>query len=198
MRKGKNKLVEEQWRVYLLHREFVRRNPEYGEQYRECRSKWGEFNKEFPLWMWLYVDWGLAKDEALPDPDVYPDLDKVVRKATLLDDFPKVPYAGNAMFAKALNVFPVQEGKGPESFEQLKGMLFLTYFQEQASRFPKIYVLDMRWPKVRLMNEFEQWLDWMLYEQSLVGLRQKPNEKRLRLSEYLKYLKVYDLRKKRN
>ena len=37
----------------------------------------------------------------------------------------------------------------------------------------------------------------MLYERSLAGLKQKPNEKRLRPREYLMYLKVYDLRKKK-
>jgi hypothetical protein len=73
-------------------------------------------------------------------------------------------------------------------------MLMLSYFPERVPKEWRLMAFDMRWSKRDLLSAFEGWVDRAIAERAADGLKQERPQQRLRLREYVDYLKVYDLR----
>jgi hypothetical protein len=79
-------------------------------------------------------------------------------------------------------------------YSKLAGMLILTYFPEEKPERHSYTVFNLRWTKRDLRESFESWLDATLRERAQSGLKQQLPKRRVRLDDYVNYLKAYDLR----
>src|SRR5713101_7469775 len=72
-----SKLASARLRLYRLHCECVRRNPQYKEQYEKLKEPPG--GMELQGWM-LASAWGILHGDELPDPTVRPPLEDALQK----------------------------------------------------------------------------------------------------------------------
>ncbi len=194
-KKGKARIGRERLNLYRVHYECVRRNPEYAEAYQELKSirRGSAFRRGA-----LGLDWGILPKDPLPDPHERPPLDealsRVIPKVQGLDLLP----GGFWIFPEqqeAMQLFGIRLTDMKLDPEAMAGMLVLAYFPEQAPQRYTVTAFDIRWSKKDIREGFETWLSSTLKERAAAGLKQERPGKRLRLSEYRKYLKAYDLRR---
>jgi hypothetical protein len=195
-KQSRRKLASKQLHLYRLHCECVRRNTEYKEQYKNLKEHQGR--SELQGWM-LASAWGILHGDELPDPNARPSLEDALQKplapgigsppspADLVED-PQV--------RKAMEAFGFKLTDMKLDYSKLAGMLILAYFPEEKPERHSYTVFNLRWTKRDLRESFESWLDATLRERAQSGLKQQLPKRRVRLDDYVNYLKAYDLRMK--
>src|SRR5262249_45441051 len=78
--------------------------------------------------------------------------------------------------------------------QALSGLVALVYFPEHSPAQHAVSVFDTRSSKKELVGEFEDWVSWIIEERARHGLKQARPASRLRKSECMQYLEVFDLR----
>lgn len=194
-RGGKGKEGRLRWhQLILLHRECVRRNPDYAKDYRR-------FQKTTPadcqIWaLALEEQWGLWTCGELPDPQDWPNLQKLIHTPPSAKALHRYEEFDDPLEARVedqlMQVLPLSfKGK---TLESLKGFAVFLYFPEEPGSALRYAALDMR----RSHKELQGFLEDLLHEVSASRkkhqLKPIPPPKRLRVEEMFEYLRAYDLR----
>ncbi len=193
-KQSRSTLASKQLQLYRLHCECVRRNSSYKEQYEKLNEhRWG---MESAMWM-LASEWGILHGDELPDPTVRPPLEDALKKP-LAPGLGSPPSPGDLaedpQVRKAMEAFLFKLTDIKLDYSKLAGMLILTYFPEEKPEHHAYTVFNLRWTKRDLRESFESWLDATLRERAQSGLKQQLPKRRVRLADYVNYLKAYDLR----
>ncbi|MGH7229247.1 MAG: transcriptional regulator domain-containing protein [Nitrospiraceae bacterium] len=191
--------------LYCLHRECVRRNPDYMKTYRdfdtEKEPKVRE-DKEHGL----RFRWRLSFSDPLPHPDEHPDLSHLkngllaadCQNLTPMTDVDSLENAAAAFLTKHL-LYPNRMLLETVANE-LKGFLCFLYFPEERDHnFPaswSLTTLDMRRTKNEITQFCNAWLEDKLAKRKEYDLKQQQPRMRLRVDEGFDYLRAYDLRRK--
>jgi len=191
-RTGKERRRRDEVKLYRIHYECVRRNPDYQESYAKLAEHPGELAPAL-----LGADWGIRRGDQLPDPRERPNLDQ-----SLSADIPEwevsprfpvtFPRDHRLEIAMQTASFGLTDAKVERT--SMAGTLILGYIPDEDPQHPRVMALDMRWSKKDLMEAFEFWVDWMLADRAVAGLNQVRPKKRLRLNVYEDYLESYDLK----
>lgn len=194
-----SKKDEQTWarKLYLFHRECVRRNPQYGREYK----RWVESGKPMAsLIEGLQGKWKVYEFDP-PNPEDISDLDEVLRKG----EFPKSVWKilgtpeNELMAYGTIKICFKREDFSESQMRNLKGHLFLLYFPEEKefNWNNTVGVVDMRRPKDEIKTSISEKISSWLTERREAGLKQEKAKERIRLSEAFQYLKAFDLRKKK-
>lgn len=190
--------------LYYLHRECVRRNPDYMKSYRdldtETETKVRE-DKEHGL----RFRWRLSFSEPLPHPDEQPDLGHV-RNGILPPDWQNLPPLTDVdSLEHNAATFLTQRLLNPNQMllntvaHELKGFLFFLYFPDEQDRnFPALWsltTLDMRRTKKEITQFCNAWFEAKFVRRKEYGLKQGQSRMRVRVAEGFDYLRAYDLRR---
>lgn len=194
-----SKKDEQAWarKLYLFHRECVRRNRQYGREYKQ----WVESGKSMvSLFDGLQGKWKVNELDP-PNPEDISDLDEVLRKG----EFPKslweiwgIPENELKAYGAIDHCFK-HEDFSESQMRNLKGHLFLLYFPEEKefNWNNTVGIIDMRRPKDEIKTSISEKISSWLTERTEAGLKQKKAKERIRLSEAFQYLKAFDLRKQK-
>lgn len=182
--------------LYLFHRECVRRNSEYQQDYR---SWVGAGKPVLPMFGMIQEKWSLWEME-LPDPGEKPDWDEVLRKLEFprgrwdVINLPKHELMAYGTFENCFNCNQFSE----KQRSNLKGHLFLVYFPEEKkfNWSETVAVFDINRPKDEIKASIIKKIDDWMMGRKVAGLTQKSVENKIHLEEALQYLKAYDLREK--
>lgn len=192
----KKQIIENNEKVYLLHREFVRRNAEYAEQYQKLKKigKLGEFNADTHP---VFHDWGLIYEDTLPDPE---NLNKInyidkVKLPFVVSELPSDDYdicmPGRESRNFSIDIFDVIKKR---NYDDLKGSLHLTYIPEEPET-AWTSDIDVRHSKRDISLYLNGMLDSIIKSREKHGLKQARQKDKFRLDQWVEYIKVYDLRK---
>ncbi|MDH5668672.1 MAG: hypothetical protein OEY86_11725 [Nitrospira sp.] len=184
-------------RLYLLHRECVRRNARYQRAYRTVQAIRNPENQAVKLDS-LRQRWGLSSREEPPDPSDWPQADP----ETLLKGFGT---STPPLKAATAQVDPVESDAAMQGWEllrtalphlskQLKGFLLLVHLPEQPNPPWGIAAIDLRRPKEEILGALDNLVDeaWKRRPPT----RQARGPMRGPLKKGFDYLRVYDLREK--
>lgn len=193
MKKGKQEQKVDEWRLYKLHCECVRRNQEYAQDYQD----WAEKHEKDSAWTFFLTGrWKLLRTESPPNPSDLGNLDEIKTLAvppqirTPKDD--EVDrLVGDGLLA--ISMGPHLE---PHNIPQTaSGLVVLTYFPENDPTKWQRTAINMRLAKHSIMDSLEFWVDTWIKERKAAGLKQQSPPGRIRLDTYIDYLKVFDWRK---
>jgi len=183
--------------LYLLHREYVRRNPEYANAYGKVHAikQRNDLHLETAL---LAEQWGLSLSCPLPNPSERPGYDlkqlKTDANLTISSLFGDVmqtdPIETDAVFIAQEHLSTTLHSLSQE----LKGFLVLLYLSENSKRPYGLDVIDLRRPKEEILKGIDN-----LIEETRKHQRQRPGKNRRQSiggpkTKGFDYLKVYDLR----
>lgn len=197
-KKSRRRILDQELKLYRIHCECVRRNPEYKKYYEEWQGMTNAPDVERVLAQQDLVNrWGVLPGD-FPDPKKRPSLKKALTKAVhsryevsrylgWRNSDPRVQYAHNAFRTTVVH-------REVEA-QQVAGMLLLLYFPEENCEQPYYDAINMRWSKKDLMEAWGHFVDCCIRDRKKAGLKQEAPQQRLRLEEYELYLKAYDLRK---
>ncbi len=191
-KQSKNTLNNERLRFYHLNRECVRRNPKYIEQYRQAikpsASPWTKLG--------LFSEWGLWKNDKLPDPKGRPDLDKLREATATKPVFLPFSSTFDPGLDRAMSLFTskLHSFSDAKAFKDLKGVMILLHFPEKTPSQWEMTAIKTSWSKKDIMEYFTSLIDSILKKRREHGLSQEKSEGRLRIKNDFDYLKVYDLR----
>lgn len=190
-------------RYYYLHRECVRRNSQYIQQYQTI-SHIEVFSMRLSEEHALKTQWGLWPEDTLPVPSDGADLEQLghgilpEHSQTLSGNLEVdvVENRASKQLTRAL-LYPQHEALKAIA-PDLKGFVFLLYFPEETDTdFPapwSLTTLDMRRIKSEIEEFFQRWVHHKLARRANHGLSQLSPDIRIHLDEGFKYLCAYDLR----
>jgi len=194
--RGKNGKDERlRWHhLVLLHRECVRRNPDYAKDYRQFQATTPADRQAWALA--LEEQWGLWTCGELPDPQDRPDLQELIHAPPSANELHRYEEFDDPLEAmvedQLMQVLPLSLDEG--TMESLRGFAIFLYVPEEPGSTLRYAALDMR----RSHKELEGFLEDLLHE--VITSRKKhqlksiPPPKRLRVEEMFDYLRAYDLR----
>ena len=190
-------------RLYYLHRECVRRNPQYGHQYHTVnhieipRTRLSEEQA-------LRTQWGLWHTDDLPVPDQDVDLDRLRQgilpesSQTLTGNLEVDVLEDHASRQLTKSLLYPQRQVLEEVSSDVKGFVFLLYFPEETdTQFPapwSLTALDMRRGTAEIEEGFQRWIYRNLSRRASHGLAQLSPDIRVHLDEAFDYLWAYDLK----
>lgn len=193
MKRGKLEQKIFEWRLYKLHCECVRRNPDYGRDYQS----WRENVRRDSAWT-LFINgrWMLLKSELPPDPADQPDLDGIMtlappHKGRTPKDDETDHLADKGLLAISMGPY-LEPSNVPAS---AAGLVVLTYFHQNNPKKWERSAINMRLSKGSIMRSFETLVDIWIKERKESGLKQQQSTERVRLDAYIDYLKTYDWKK---
>ena len=190
-------------RLYHLHRECVRRNPDYIQQYENM------IHIQVPptrvaVEHALRTQWGLWPTDELPVPHESVILDQL-RKGILPErsktltgnlEVDVLEDQASKQLTKSL-LHPHRQILG-EVASDLKGFVFLLYFPEETdTQFPapwSLTTLDMRRGKAEIEEGFQRWVYSKLQARASHRLPQLSPDIRIHLDESIDYLWARDLK----
>lgn len=194
------KTQQEIVKLYLLHRECVRRNPEYAKAYRKVHAIRHPERLVLEA-VSLAEQWGLSHGDTLPNPVDRPGYDP----QQLLKDSGLSP---EALLAGSMKTDPLEMDVSVTAMEQLSDrldelsqahrcFLVLLHFPEKPNAPWGLDVIDLRRPKEEIIEGVRD-----LVDEVRTSDRHPPRKlQRLPMWAPLKkgfhYLKVYDLRKRK-
>jgi len=191
------KSQQEIQRLYLLHRECVRRNAQYQRAYRKVQAIRDPEDQAVELEI-LSQRWGLSPSEEPPDPSDWPHADP----EKLLKEFKSVTPELRAATAQvdpvecdaAMQGWELLRTAFPHLSEQLKGFLLLVHLPEHPHPPWGIAAIDLRRPKEEILSAVRDLVDetWKRRPPT----RQARGPMRGPLKKGFEYLRVYDLREK--
>lgn len=184
-------------RLYLLHRECVRRNARYQRAFRKAQAIRDPEDQAVELES-LCQRWGLSPSEEPPDPSDWPHADPEM----LLNAF---GVATPELKAATAQVDPVECDAAvqgwellrpvlPHLSEQMKGFLLLVHLPEQPHPPWGIAAIDLRRSKEEMLDAVRNLLDEAWRRRS--PMQQARGPMRGPLKKGFEYLRVYDLREK--
>jgi hypothetical protein len=221
MKKTRNQDTDDkvnEWRLYLVHRECVRRNPKYkksnlsikrlgvsldGKELRWFAHSWHLFVPGF-LKLTNKEKRTLPREILmLPDPDEFPTLDKY-KDIPVPESFDlKYLYEGILDEMDQYQAKRVLNGAlRTDRFvnEDLAGKIVLIYFKESgmspAERI--IRIVDASNSKTDLKIKYEDFIDNIISERRKAGLKQRKASTKDRSDLWFDCLKAYDLREKQD
>jgi hypothetical protein len=184
--------------LYLLHREWVRRNPEYGKAYRKLHAINHPERQDLETVL-LAERWGLSLSGTLPNPSERPGYDP---KPLLKDANP----SSEKLFGGVMQTDPLETDAAIIALEhlpttldkmsqELNGFLVLLHFPEKPDSPWGLDVIDLRRPKEEIMEAVQD-----LVDEARKHHRQSPRKLRgLPIggpkTKGFDYLRVYDLKK---
>lgn len=144
----------------------------------------------------LASEWGLMRADALPDPKERPSLDKLL-DYKLSFEVTSLPsdYEADMMLPQSDKFFEHDLLRLPRKYksERLKGSLYLVCIPEESE--PNwITRVDLKRPKEYIEEYLLATCDSIIDSRRKHGLKQERQKKRLRLDQWIDYIKVYDLR----
>lgn len=182
-------------RLYLLHRECVRRNAQYRRAYRKVHAIRDPERQAVELG-WLSQRWGLSPSEDPPDPAEWPQADP---DALLRVDRPGIAESMSALaqldpveFDAATQGLDLLRSILPRLAQQLKGFLFLVQLPEHPNLPWGIAAIDLRRPKDEVLGALRELIDEAWKHRSPKHRERMPM--RGPLQKGFVYLRVYDLR----
>ncbi len=169
-KKSRSRINDEKLRYYLLHRECVRRNPEYIRQYQELQEIQNEIERRMKT-NFLLSHWGLRGSEDLPDPEERPNLKEMKRALAKEEIFLPVDFNPDPL------IFRVHRDVGIKIFDflnedmrkALKGVLLLVYIPEEPIQ-PSISAINTRWAKNEIKAELLNLVDNIIAGRKKHGL----------------------------
>ena len=196
-KKSRRTIQEQTWKLYRIHREFVRRNTEYREEYEDYqRMREAPELKQTIAMRELSAKWGIIPDD-LPNPneilsayELFPD-PTAEDMAYLMWEYP------DDRHHQLIDAFYNTWQRRDVDPQKVAGTLFLLYFPEGKRNGASYTAFDMRWSKKDLMEVLEDYLDKCLIDRKKGGLKQEVPRERHRPDEWLSYLKAYDLRQQK-
>ena len=197
--RGKNGKEERlRWHhLILLHRECVRRNPDYATHYRQFQTVPSANRAAWALT--LEEHWGLWICGELPDPEDRPNLQQLLQtppSATALRRYDEWDDPLETIAEEQLRqVLPLS--LETETLESLKGFAVFLYIPEEPGSDLRYAALDMRRSQKELQGFLEDLLHEVLASRKQHHLKPIPPPKRLRVEEMFKYLRAYDLRQEK-
>ncbi len=193
-------------RLYYLHVECVRRNPDYVKAYWEVQKTQGDAARS-DAGQILKAQWNLWLLVPLPGPGDRPDLLKLKEgQFPALDralvGFTDVdPLENRAARHLTIHVLDLNRERLNAIARELKGFVFLLYFPEEEEKdFParwSLTTLDMRRSKTEVREALEDWASRKLARRAAHGLAQTHPPMRVHLDEGYDYLRAHDLREQR-
>ena len=196
-REGREALQE--WRrAYDLHRECVRRNPDYSVAYGKLQTI-KDPEERVARAVLLSEQWGLSPNDDLPNPCDRPDLESVKQEK----DIPRAERLARTAWVDpidfdALIDFDLHLLKGLDFLStRVKGYLFLLYFPEEPGPPWAKRPIDMRQSKKRIQKAVVGLLDEALADRKRHGLTQLQPSVRVRLEKSFDALRVYDMKEQR-
>jgi hypothetical protein len=192
MKKGKQEQKVEEWRLYKLHCECVRRNQKYTQDYQD----WLEKHEKDPAWtFYITGHWMLLRSEDPPNPIERPSLDEIKtlappKKIRTPKDDEIDRFVDDGLFAISMGPH-LDPYNVPEA---ASGLVMLTYFPEKDPGKWQRTAINMRLPKRSIMESLEFWVDTWMKERKEAGLKQQAPPGRIHLDTCIEYLKVFDLR----
>lgn len=194
---GVEKINTKRLMWYNLHRECVRRNLQYLQDYQELKGM--QESKVFGLKSTvLKSHWGLWGNDTLPDPDQFPDLDQLKSSKATSDVYIPGDLSSDSAEGVAQYITPTllnDLDRLKDVLPKLKGTLVLIDFPEEPGPPWSISVVNMKESKKYIHEALLEKADSILRRRRQRGLKQYRPDKRLRLEEGFEYLKIYDLRK---
>ena len=200
-KKSRRTIETEKWKLYRIHREYVRRNALYRKQYEEYQRLMNAPETTSTLMQTianreLTGKWGLIPDDR-PDPDQRLSPTEVFSKPTK----PEIAFLmwehPDAHQHQMIDVFRTTFAKRDLDGRNVAGMAFLMYYPEENPDHPSYIALNLRWSKRDLMETWEDYVDRCLADRRKAGLKQEVPKQRHSLDQYVKYLRAYDLRQQR-
>lgn len=177
--------------LYFLHRECVRRNADYADDYF-AMMKQKSARKEMTK-VKLLSHWVLSPEEPLPNPEEKLDLDKLQSQKASSER----KFSGGCNFAlsKATNAMtPFFMSESIKKWDDLKGMIIIMYFPEASREKSTLSAINTNWSRKDMIESFTLTVDSLLEERRKRGLKQDKTHERLRLEHLFEYLKAYDLK----
>ncbi|MDR4470586.1 MAG: hypothetical protein MRJ68_20170 [Nitrospira sp.] len=182
-------------RLYLLHRECVRRNPQYGRAYRKVHAIRDPERYAVELG-WLSRHWGLSPSEDPPDPAEWPlaDLEALLRAYRTGTAASKSALAqlDPVEFDAATQGLDLLRSILPRLAQQMKGFLFLVQFPERPNPPWGVAAIDLRRPKDEVLGVVRDLVDEAWKNRSPRHRERTPM--RGSVQKGFAYLRVYDLR----
>lgn len=182
-------------RLYLLHRECVRRNPQYGRAYRKVHAIRDPERYAVELG-WLGRHWGLSPSEDPPDPAEWPQADPEALLRAFRTGTAASPSALAQLdpveFDAATQGVDLLRSILPRLAQQLKGFLFLVQLPERPDPPWGVAAIDLRRPKDEVLRAVRELVDEAWKNRSPRYRERTPM--RGPLQKGFAYLRVYDLR----
>lgn len=194
-RVGKGRDERLRWHhLILLHRECVRRNPDYAEGYRRFQKTTPANRQAWALA--LEEQWGLWTCGELPDPKDRPNLQELIQtplSAKEIHRYKEFDDPLEAMVEDRL-MQALHLSLEAKTMESLKGFAVLLYVPEEPGSALRYAALDMRRSHKELQGFLEDLLHEVLASRKKHQLKPIPPPKRLRVAEMFDYLRAYDLK----
>lgn len=200
MGKKKNTALEDQMRwdlLPLLHKECVRRNAEYAKELKEAKKQ-SDHETQQVWFMDIQERWALWLCPPLPNPDKRPKirLPKENSETKLLgrieeDSDPIENFVEDYLIGRICT-------NSQELQKRLKGFAVILYFPEEENTPIFRAALDLRRPKKEFKNFLSQLVEEMFERRKRHNLQQVNPPGRHHFETELDYLRVWDLKKKKN